>query len=227
MHLVRASCVECLRVCLARVMCWLGLSPRVLLCLRGVRVAGVQTVTIGVSGGLDSTLALLVAVKVRACSCVVSHWCGCNGSFSRSRAQAFDRLGLPRTGIHGISMPGVSHMSVCRSVVRSPPPSAHRVSPDPRVSTPGCAQFGTTPRTQTNAEKLSRLLGVHFQTIPITDAVRQVRTCVHACVHVCICVCAPAHEAWRNAVGGLPTVRCRCVRGSTSRTSGMPSRCTT
>ena len=37
---------------------------------------------IGLSGGLDSTLALLVT------------------------AEAFDRLGLPRTGIHAISMPG-------------------------------------------------------------------------------------------------------------------------
>lgn len=41
-----------------------------------------KALTIGVSGGLDSTLALLVAVK------------------------AFDTLGLPRTGIHAISMPG-------------------------------------------------------------------------------------------------------------------------
>ena len=42
-----------------------------------------RTLVIGVSGGLDSTLALLIAVK------------------------AFDTLGVPRTGIHGISMPGM------------------------------------------------------------------------------------------------------------------------
>ncbi|MBO7099600.1 MAG: NAD(+) synthase [Bacteroidaceae bacterium] len=42
----------------------------------------VQTVVIGISGGLDSTLALLVCVK------------------------AFDRLGLNRRGIVGITMPG-------------------------------------------------------------------------------------------------------------------------
>lgn len=41
-----------------------------------------KTLVIGVSGGLDSTLALLVAVK------------------------AFDRLGLDRAGIYGITMPG-------------------------------------------------------------------------------------------------------------------------
>jgi NAD+ synthase (glutamine-hydrolysing) len=43
---------------------------------------GIKTVTIGVSGGLDSTLALLVTVKV------------------------FDLLGLPRENIYGITMPG-------------------------------------------------------------------------------------------------------------------------
>jgi len=41
-----------------------------------------KTLVVGISGGLDSTLALLVAVK------------------------AFDRLGFPRTGIVGITMPG-------------------------------------------------------------------------------------------------------------------------
>lgn len=41
-----------------------------------------RTLVVGISGGLDSTLALLVAVN------------------------AFDRLGLPRTGIIGITMPG-------------------------------------------------------------------------------------------------------------------------
>ena len=43
---------------------------------------GIRKVVVGISGGLDSTLALLVAVKT------------------------FDRLGLPRTGITGITMPG-------------------------------------------------------------------------------------------------------------------------
>lgn len=41
-----------------------------------------RTLVVGISGGLDSTLALLVAAK------------------------AFDRLGLPRTGIIGVTMPG-------------------------------------------------------------------------------------------------------------------------
>lgn len=41
-----------------------------------------RTLVVGISGGLDSTLALLVAVK------------------------AFDRLGLPRKGIIGVTMPG-------------------------------------------------------------------------------------------------------------------------
>ena len=43
---------------------------------------GCQTVVVGISGGLDSTLALLVCVKT------------------------FDKLGLPRKGIVGITMPG-------------------------------------------------------------------------------------------------------------------------
>ena len=43
---------------------------------------GIKTVTIGVSGGLDSTLALLVTIKT------------------------FDLLGLPRENIYGITMPG-------------------------------------------------------------------------------------------------------------------------
>lgn len=42
----------------------------------------IKTAVIGVSGGLDSTLALLVMVK------------------------AFDKLGIPRENIHGITMPG-------------------------------------------------------------------------------------------------------------------------
>ena len=47
-----------------------------------LRHTGVKTVTIGISGGLDSTLALLVAIR------------------------AFDKLGLPRAGILAITMPG-------------------------------------------------------------------------------------------------------------------------
>ena len=44
---------------------------------------GCQHLVVGVSGGLDSTLALLVGVR------------------------AFDGLGLPRTGVHAITMPGM------------------------------------------------------------------------------------------------------------------------
>ena len=47
-----------------------------------IRHTGVKTVVLGISGGLDSTLALLVCVH------------------------AFDRLGLDRRGIIGITMPG-------------------------------------------------------------------------------------------------------------------------
>ncbi|MEZ4766878.1 MAG: NAD(+) synthase [Caldilineales bacterium] len=47
-----------------------------------LRHIGVQTVTIGISGGLDSTLALLVAVR------------------------AFDTVGLARAGIVAVTMPG-------------------------------------------------------------------------------------------------------------------------
>ena len=43
---------------------------------------GTHSAVIGLSGGLDSTLALLVTVR------------------------AFDMLGLPRTGVHAVSMPG-------------------------------------------------------------------------------------------------------------------------
>jgi NAD+ synthase (glutamine-hydrolysing) len=42
----------------------------------------IKTVTIGISGGLDSTLALLVAIR------------------------AFDLLGIPRKNVYGITMPG-------------------------------------------------------------------------------------------------------------------------
>ena len=44
---------------------------------------GIQKAVIGISGGLDSTLALLVVIN------------------------AFDRLGIPRENIHGITMPGL------------------------------------------------------------------------------------------------------------------------
>ncbi|EGD54253.1 NAD(+) synthase [Gordonia neofelifaecis] len=47
-----------------------------------LRSTGIDKIVIGVSGGLDSTLALLVAV------------------------QAFDAMGLPRTNIHAYTMPG-------------------------------------------------------------------------------------------------------------------------
>ncbi|TYO96080.1 NAD+ synthase (glutamine-hydrolysing) [Geothermobacter ehrlichii] len=49
---------------------------------RRLRHTGSRQVVIGVSGGLDSTLALLVAIR------------------------AFDRLGLPRSGILAVTMPG-------------------------------------------------------------------------------------------------------------------------
>ncbi|MBM2815664.1 MAG: nadE [Ignavibacteria bacterium] len=52
-----------------------GLSKR-------IKHIGLRNVTLGISGGLDSTLALLVCVK------------------------SFDKLNLPRAGIHAISMPG-------------------------------------------------------------------------------------------------------------------------
>jgi NAD+ synthase (glutamine-hydrolysing) len=52
-----------------------GLSKR-------LQATGLQRIVIGVSGGLDSTHALIVAAK------------------------AFDRLGLPRTGILGFTLPG-------------------------------------------------------------------------------------------------------------------------
>lgn len=49
---------------------------------RRIRHIGLKSVTIGVSGGLDSTLALLVCVR------------------------AFDMMGLPRSGIVAVTMPG-------------------------------------------------------------------------------------------------------------------------
>lgn len=50
--------------------------------MRRLRATGCKSAVIGISGGLDSTLALLVTVN------------------------AFDRLGLPRKGITGVTMPG-------------------------------------------------------------------------------------------------------------------------
>lgn len=50
--------------------------------VKRLEATGCKSLTVGISGGLDSTLALLVAVK------------------------AFDILGLDRKGIHGITMPG-------------------------------------------------------------------------------------------------------------------------
>jgi NAD+ synthase (glutamine-hydrolysing) len=73
-----------------------------------------KNVVIGISGGLDSTLALLVC------------W------------HAFQICGYDLKGIHAISMPG----------------------------------FGTTVRTKSNAQTLMEVLGVSWQVIPISDAVR-------------------------------------------------------
>ena len=50
--------------------------------MKRIRHTGSKAAVIGISGGLDSTLALTVAVR------------------------AFDKLGLPRTGIIGVTMPG-------------------------------------------------------------------------------------------------------------------------
>lgn len=50
--------------------------------MQRLRTIGCKSAVVGISGGLDSTLALMVTVE------------------------AFDRLGIPRTGITGITMPG-------------------------------------------------------------------------------------------------------------------------
>ncbi|MDP3879524.1 MAG: NAD(+) synthase, partial [Dehalococcoidales bacterium] len=76
--------------------------------------AGKNRLILGVSGGLDSTLSLLVAVKT------------------------MDFLGLPRQNVHAYSLPA----------------------------------FGTTPRTKTNARKLSRALGVSFEQVDIRKSCR-------------------------------------------------------
>lgn len=82
---------------------------------RRLKHIGTKNVVIGVSGGLDSTLAMLVVIK------------------------AFDLLQLDRKGIEAVIMPG----------------------------------FGTTQRTQGNAEKLIELLGTSRRVISIDAAVRQ------------------------------------------------------
>ncbi len=57
--------------------------------LQRLRATGVEKVVIGVSGGLDSTQALIVAAQ----------------AFDRA-AQAFDRAALPRSGIMAYTLPG-------------------------------------------------------------------------------------------------------------------------
>lgn len=69
---------------------------------------GCKNVVVGISGGLDSTLALLVCVR------------------------AFDYLGLDRKGIHGITMPGFgttdrTHDNAC-TLMESLGVSAHEIS---------------------------------------------------------------------------------------------------
>lgn len=75
---------------------------------------GANCAVLGVSGGLDSSLALLVT------------------------ARAMEHLGRPASDILAVTMPA----------------------------------FGTTRRTRSNAEQLSRAIGASFQTIDITDTVR-------------------------------------------------------
>jgi NAD+ synthase (glutamine-hydrolysing) len=83
--------------------------------MKRIKHIGIKNLVIGISGGLDSTLALLVSHK------------------------AFVRLGYDLKGIKSITMPG----------------------------------FGTTKRTNNNAEKLSKLLNTDFLEININDAVLQ------------------------------------------------------
>ncbi len=82
--------------------------------MKRIKHTGSKAAVIGISGGLDSTLALIVAVR------------------------AFDKLGLSRDGIIGVTMPG----------------------------------FGTTDRTYDNAVSLIKELGISFNEINISDAVR-------------------------------------------------------
>ena len=60
--------------------------------MQRIRATGIENVVIGVSGGLDSTLALLVC-------CL-----------------AFDKLNLPRNNIHAITMPGFGNTSKTKSL---------------------------------------------------------------------------------------------------------------
>ena len=80
-----------------------------------IKHIGNDSIVIGVSGGLDSTLALIASVKT------------------------YEKIGLDKQNIYAISMPGL----------------------------------GTSQRTKTNAEKLSRNLGVSFLTIDISKSVNQ------------------------------------------------------
>ncbi len=62
--------------------CFEGFNIQVHGLMQRLKATGVKTAVIGISGGLDSTQALIVTVK------------------------AFDRLGLPRTGIRAYTLPG-------------------------------------------------------------------------------------------------------------------------
>lgn len=92
-----------------------------IICMQSVALAtrlnhiNCKTVVIGLSGGLDSALALL------------------------STVHAFDRLGISREGIIAVTMP--------------------------------C--FGSTSRTQNNAERLAKAYGTKYINIPISNSVNQ------------------------------------------------------
>ena len=60
-----------------------------------LRATGIEKIVIGVSGGLDSTHALIVA------------------------ARAIDRLGLPRTNVLGYTLPGLCHQRRARCATRT------------------------------------------------------------------------------------------------------------
>ena len=95
--------------------CYEGYSIQVAGLTQRLRAIGSPKVVIGVSGGLDSTHALIVA------------------------ARAMDLLGRPRTDVLAYTMPG----------------------------------FATSAHTRSNAEELSRALGVTFEEIDIRPAARQ------------------------------------------------------
>ena len=76
--------------------------------MRRLDFTGIKTIVVGVSGGLDSTLALLVAVR------------------------AYDRMGLDRKNIHAITMPGFgttdrTYTNAC-AMVRSLGVTLHEIS---------------------------------------------------------------------------------------------------